>query len=247
MTSRPRRRKITPRDLDILTALDRCPLTAEQLLKLSQTFNSPFNSPRRVRRRLQALADAGRVRRWPYATAGRGGSPWYYQLSLDGYRTLYGDDAKPPTKRCLAEIGISRHHHTRCLADFIVHTAVAAHSRGFEMINFHRENTLRLAVGDETLFPDCAFQLSSSDTDPLNFFVELDNGTERLRTGKDVDSWQRKILLYNQYQDHSPNRFRLLIVNTRSSQRLQHILQLASELTSDPNRSLAYGANLAAY
>ena len=42
---------LTARDLEILTALDRCPLTAEQLLKLSQIFAAPFTSERRVRER----------------------------------------------------------------------------------------------------------------------------------------------------------------------------------------------------
>lgn len=42
MTSRPTHRNITRRDIDILNALDRCPLTAEQLLTLSKTFSRPL-------------------------------------------------------------------------------------------------------------------------------------------------------------------------------------------------------------
>ena len=114
-------RLVTARDLDILTALARCPLTSEQLLKLSETFAHPFTDLRRVRERLQILVAAGRVRQWRYATADRG-APNYYSLSPLGYRILHGEDAPPPAKRSHGPIGIARQHHTRSLADFIVHT-----------------------------------------------------------------------------------------------------------------------------
>ncbi len=83
---------LTARDLEILTARDRCPLTAEQLLKLSRSFAAPFTSERRVRERLQQLAAAGRVRRWLYATAGRG-ALGYYTLSRLGHQLLRADEA----------------------------------------------------------------------------------------------------------------------------------------------------------
>src|SRR5947208_8276573 len=91
-------RLVTPRDLDVLNALDHCPMTAVQLLKFSQTFDSPFPTEKRVRDRLHLLSDAGRVRRWQYATAGRG-APNYYTLTRLGSRLLHGDGALPPSKR----------------------------------------------------------------------------------------------------------------------------------------------------
>src|SRR5881409_3177341 len=122
MTSTQALRSVTSRDFEILAALDRCPLTAAQLLKLSETFPLPFTTERRVRERLQILCDCGRVRRSQYyATAGRGAQN-YYRLTSVGYRLLNGDDAKPPTKRYFSDIGVANHHHTRSLADFIVHT-----------------------------------------------------------------------------------------------------------------------------
>ena len=233
--------------MQILVALDRCPLTVDQLLKLSQTFDLPFQHERRVRRRLQALAEAGWIQSWPYAIPTHGAAPCYYQLTLGGYRILHGEEAQPPTKRYLAEIGVARHHHTKCLGDFIVHSAVAARRSGCSMVNFCRENTLRLDVGQESLYPDCSFQLTHAAHWEFNFFVELDNGTERVRSQKEVDSWQRKIRLYDQYQSDSDQRFRVLIVNTRSSDRLEHILRTAAQLVSNPQRSLFYGVNLAEY
>src|SRR5262245_11303929 len=120
MTSTQALPSVTSRDFEVLAALDRSPLTAGQLLKLSETFTPPFTTERRVRERLQTLCDCGRVRRSQYyATAGRGAQN-YYTLTRVGYRLLYGDEATPPTKRYFGKIGVANHHHTRSLADFIV-------------------------------------------------------------------------------------------------------------------------------
>jgi len=247
MASNSTRRLLTSRDTEILAALDRSPLTAQQLLKLSQTFQQPFTHERLVRRRLRVLADAGRVRQSWYATAGRGGSPAYYQLTLLGYRLLHGPDAEPPTKRYLADVGVAHQLHTLSLADFIVHTAVAAHRDGIRMANFVRENTFRLTVADEIIWPDCGFQLVTPVGRELNFFVELDNGTERVRSQKETESWERKIRLYDEFQDICSKRFRLLIVTTRSHDRVDRILSTARSLVRNGRRSLFYGVHLSAF
>lgn len=244
-TSRARTR-LTPRDLEILSALDRCPLTVEQLLRLSVTFADRFTSDSRVRGRLQALRAAAWLQRWQYATTDRGGAPDYYKLTLAGYRLLHGEGAQAPSRRAFHEIGVAHQHHTRCLADFIVQTAVAAHAQGLPLLDFCRENSLRLPIGDEALFPDCAFRLQLPDQS-LHFVVELDNGTERIRSDKDVESWERKIRLYEAYQNQLTRRFRVLVVTTRSRDRLERILQSAAELSSNPQRTLFYGVHLDDY
>ena len=142
---------LTARDLEILTALDRCPLTAEQLLKLSRSFAAPFTSERRVRERLQQLAAAGQVRRWLYATAGRG-ALGYYTLSRLGHQLLRADEAAPAPKRAFGPVGIARQFHALRLADFIVHTATSAPRTGLKLAGFYRENALRLTVGSESLY-----------------------------------------------------------------------------------------------
>jgi len=239
-------RHLTARDEEILLALDRCPLTVQQILKLSQTFpGHAFTSPRSVQDRLQKLREAGWVCRWTYATIGRTGAPDYYKLTLLGYRLLYGRDAAPPTKRAFSEVSIGYHHHTLCLADFIVHTLVAAHRARIHMVNFSREHTVQFSLGHDSLFPDCAFELHTPTRCRFNYLVELDNATERVRSDKDVDSWQRKIRLYEQLQDQRhPHRFRVLIVATRSADRLRHILSLAAGHARNPSRSLFYGTLL---
>jgi hypothetical protein len=249
MANDPIQRHLTGRDEEILLALDRCPLTVLQILKLSRTFHMPpFTSPRSVQDRLQKLREAGWVNKWTYATVGRCGAPDYYKLTPLGYRLLYGHRAAPPAGRHFSEIGIARHHHSHALADFVVHTAVAAHRSAARMVNFARENALRLTVGPEAVFPDCAFDLHASDGRQLSFVVELDNGSERVRSDRDAESWQRKIRLYEHLQDQQhPQRFRVLVVATRSRYRLQNILTLAATLARNPHRSLFCGVLLQDY
>jgi hypothetical protein len=236
MTSKASLRLVTPRDLEILTALDHCPLTAPQLLKWSQTFAAPFTAERRVRERLQCLCDAAWVRPSQYATAGRG-APNYYLLTPLGYRLLHGEEAAPPTKRAFLPVGLAKQHHTQSLADFVVHSVWASHRAKITFTGFYRENTLRLAVGEESLYPDCGFQLIVPGGPELGYLVEIDAGTERIRSPKDLD----------RFQDSCPKRFRVLVVSTRSRERVGHILDAAATLVRNPRRSLFYGISLPAY
>jgi len=233
----------------MLSALDRCPLTVQQMFKVSETFTEHrFTSARSVQDRFHKLRLAGWVRRWTYATASRGGAPDYYRLTLLGYRLLHGPTAQPPTKRSFHEVGIAHQHHAYSLAEFVVHTTVSACHQNIQVKNFHPENALRLTVGQEVLFPDCAFEFHCPDGRRFNFFVELDNGTERVQSAKDTDSWQRKVRLYEQFQDQiQPHRFRVLVLTTRSPDRLQHILAVASAHARNPRRSLLYAAHLDDY
>jgi hypothetical protein len=237
---------LTPRDLEVLAALDRTPLTVEQLLKLSRTFERPFTDARRVRERLQQLAQSGRVRRWRYATAGFS-APIYYTLSRLGYQLLHGPDEVPPARRSFGPVGNARQHHSRSLADFIVHTAVCAGSAGWSLVGFCRENSVRLRVGDDHLYPDCAFQLVAPGGAALSLFVELDNCSERVHSPKDAESWERKLRLYDRFQDLCRQRFRVLVIPTRGETRLRHILDAAGRVTRNPQRSLVYGVTLPAY
>ncbi len=235
--------RVTSRDLHILDCLDRTPLTAAQLLKFSQTFNSPFQSIQRVRGRLSSLRQSGLIRSWPYAIAERGTAPEYFKLTHSGYRLRHGSNASAPSKRAFREIAVGRHEHTRKLADFITHLHCSAFAAQLSVMNFQRENALALSIDEQRLFPDCAFQLRSPDSLPFNFLVELDNSTESIRSAS-VDSWERKVRLYEQYQTTTTTRFRVIIVTTRSSTRLHHILRLIREITDNPQRNLFCGVYL---
>jgi hypothetical protein len=249
MSAASTRRHLTDRDVEILQALDRCPLTAQQFLKLSQAFAGQcFTSIRSVQDRLQKLRQAGWIQGWPYAFPVRGGSPDYYRLTLLGFRLLHGEHTPSPAKRHFSELHVARHHHSHSLAEFLVHTLTAAHRRRILLKNFYRENTLPLPVAGVVAYPDSVFELHMTDGRQFNFLVELDNGTERLRSDKDTESWQKKIRLYNLLQDRTyPDRFRLLVVCTRCSGRLRAILDLAAQHATNPHRALLYGVHLDDY
>lgn len=242
---------VTPRDIEMLMALDSCPLTARQLLKLSGTFDPPFTTERRVRERLEQLRRVGWVCSWPYATTGNGGSPHYRKLTRNGFRLFHGSDTPLPSRRHFEEIGISHHHHTLSLADFIVQTFVAAHRLGIEVRYFARENSVRMEAAGSVLYPDCAFQLFTPTGRAFNFVVELDNGTERIRSPQDIESIERKLRGYDLHQSSIPSfdhgRFVVLFVTTRSSDRLTHILQAAARIMRNPKRTLFLGATLSAF
>lgn len=240
--------RITERDLEILTAIDRTPLTAEQLCRLSQTFQSSFADVHNLRRRLRALSQSGLIKSWPYAIATDGRSPRYYRLTRDGYRLLYGSDASLPHRRTFEEIHHGHHHHTLALAEFVVHLVVEGFKSGINVRHFSRENSMQLSAGEFTVRPDCAFQLVDADQRTFNFMVEVDNGTERVRSKLDVESIERKLRGYDlhqsQFRGDDPQRYRVVFVTTRSRVRLDHILQLAGAVMQNPQRTVFVGCNL---
>jgi len=239
------RARITPRDIQILAMLDIVPLTALQLRKVSQTWEEPFEARRTIRERLQRLDEAGLVRTWRYATTVPCQPTNYYTLSPEGYRLLHGPDARPPSKRHFAEVAISRHHHTQALADFLVHTWVAAPLAQVRIDCVHREGTLRLATGKESLLPDAAFELVDSDSRRLRFFVEIDCQSERILSRTPGDSIERKIRLYNRLQDALQDRFRVLfVVASGSRTRSEHILDAAAKLATNSARTLVCAVTL---
>lgn len=249
MAKRSLRRLFTPRDYEILAALDRTPLTANQLLQLSQTFSRPFTHERLVRRRLQVLSESGWLRSWNYAVASRGGSPHYFKLTRSGYRLLHGDDVKLPSRRYFEAIAVGHHHHTRSLADFIVGLTVSAHREGILVRHFARENSTKLETDEFTLFPDCVFQLLTPAGRTFNFMVELDNSTETVRSRIDVGSIERKIRGYDQHQSQytdsrDPRRYCVLFVTSRSQTRLKHILDVAASVALEPRRTVFIGTSL---
>jgi len=249
MASRSPQHLVHSRDRELLTALDWAPMTARQLLKLSATWPQPFRSQRNMRDRLQQLGEVGLVRSFRYAAVDPGQPENYYQLSREGYRTVHGPDAVLPTKGYGAEVAISRQLHTRALADVLVHTAVAAHRSRIVMTGVYRENSLRLSAGQESVYPDAAFILVAPDQNTYRFFLEIDCGTERVRSDRSDQSWERKLQVYDQVQDQwAENRFRVLIVTVRSGpERLERILNLAGRVQRSPHRTLFYGATLYAY
>ncbi len=221
----------TSRDDDIMIALTRCPLTAEELLKLSQTWSQPFTSLRRVQERMKNLTTAGQLHSWRYATTGQGGARLYYKLTLEGFRTVMQDDEmEPPTKRFFQELKPGRHRHQQALSQFIMQTYIAAHYRGIEIIDFHPENTYRIECGERPLFPDARFTLALPNGNKFTYCVELDNSTERIFSYKENDSITSKMQRYLVDMVGSPD-YRVLFVVTGAKERKKNIIEVARQLT----------------
>ena len=240
--------KIGQRDIDLLTALDRCPLTVRQIARLSQTFQSKFTDEGNLRRRLRTFLQAGIARKFPYAIASEGRSPSYYKLTRDGYRVLYGENVAMPKRRYFEAISPGHHHHTNCLADLIVHLCVTASNNECRILHFARENSVKLVAEPFTLYPDGAFVIERSDGRRFPFVVEFDNGTERVRSKQDVESIERKLRGYDvhqaQFEAHDPERYLVLFITTRSEMRLKYILDVAAEIMKQPERRVFVGCEL---
>lgn len=240
--------RLTPRDIDLLAAIELLSLTPEQLYTWSERFDQPFTDVQFVRRRLKQLRAGGLVRRWPLAIASRGTLPHYYKLTPSGFRALHGDDSlKQPRKRSFAPIGIARHQHTKSLTDFIVHVGVAAQRAGVRFLDLHPENAYCIDVGQESLWLDWRFSLVTLQA-RRTFNVELDCSTETIVSSRDTDSVGRKIRLLDQeqagYDAFDPRRSITLFVTTRSRQRMLNILAAARGIVRNPDRALIYGIYL---
>lgn len=240
--------RIGERDFELLSSIDMLPLTTSQLLQLSSTFSEPFSDEHSLRRRLRQLGQAGLISHWPYAVAGNGRSPLYFKLTRDGYRFLHSDE-ELPGRRYFEEISTGHHFHTQSLAELVVHILAQADQHGISLRQFARENSLRLEAGGFTVFPDCAFRLLSPDGRAFNFVVELDNGTERIRSTKDVESIERKLRAYDlhqaKYDAHHPGRYLVLFVAARSAERSQKILDLAASTMTNNERTVFLATDLA--
>lgn len=222
-------------------------------LQLRRQFLQPplvlLAKTRLLQRRLQRLAAAGFVRSWPYATTG--GSPHYFKLTRDAFGLLHGPDVPPPGRRHFESIAPGRHLHTRALGDFLVRLFVSAARRRIAVRNFARENALRMEADGFVLLPDCAFELHLPDGRALRYAVELDNGTERVRSDKEADSLERKLRGYDAHQAQfdalDPRRYVALFLTTRSAARLAHIIEAARTVMPNPRRTVFLFADLAAW
>jgi hypothetical protein len=245
MTSTPAT-TLTHRDEEVLAALARTPLTADQLLRYSETFAQPFTHERLVRRRLQQLGARGWVQCWQYASTSHGAVN-YYKLTTAGYRLLNGPDAVLPGRGFFQPVSLALQQHTQHLAEFIVQSQRAAHrAHGVELLQYYRDGQLVLEQDQQRLVPDGGMQLKCRQR-PYNFLVEIDCGSEPVRSGKERDSLERKLRLYDAYHQASPGSFRVLTLFTKAGPRMAHFLKLADELAVHRNRRLFYAAPLAEY
>ena len=241
---------LTSRDMEILTSLDRTPLTPKQLQVVSQSFQRPFANETLARRRLGRLRDAGFTRCFPYSLVSDGRAPKYWKPTPTGYRLLYGQDSELPNRRYFNEVSVGNHFHTHAIAELVSHLVACGSKHGIVMDRYMRENSLVLEANQHKVLPDGAFRLTRKHQPdrPYSFVLELDNGTERVRSTRDVESIERKVRAYDAHQSQfkrdDPNRYLVLFVTTRSVTRLNYVLDSCAQLIRNQNRTLFLGATL---
>ena len=247
---------LSPRDLALLRLLDLTPATAVQIRNASITFgDDPFRDERRVRERMQSLADAGLARSVPAAIPG-GGVMLYYRLTQEGFRSAFPDVIDNPPRVSISEIAPSRLRHAMVTADAIVHTLVACHERGVRVLKTTGDGRLTLAIGEHRQQPDFHMQLAFAGR-TFNLVFEIDNATEPLDSHRE-QSIRTKILGYETYQDWvlrswkdsgehgSRPSFRVVFLTT-GAERANHILWLARDLARNKDRRLVYATTQDAY
>lgn len=247
---------LSARDEALLRLLDRTPATTMLLLKASETFaGEPFRDERRVRERLQTLADHHFLRTFP-ASEGVGGPVNWYKLTAEGYRALHGPDAELPHRSRFEAIAPSRFQHTQALAEIIVQTFVAAHRNRTDIPFCCGDGEAVLEVGVQKYRPDCFFQFSQSSR-RFNVYFEIDQSTESLDSHAE-QSIRTKLTHYEACQDlfwhwwkdqdeRGARPYFRAVFLTRSQDRANHILWLARESARNADRHLVYAATQAAF
>ena len=249
---------LSARDRLLLGLLARTPATTTLILKASETFSGePFHDERRVRERLQTLAEAKLVRAFP-ATQGVGGPVNWYELTAEGFRccSVHGADATLPHCSRFDAIPPSRFQHTQVLAEIIVHSLVAAHRDRCTVPYFQGGGEARIYVASHTFYPDCFFQFALAGKQ-LNAYFEIDQSTESIDSNAE-QSIRTKLLNYEAYQDlliawwknqphPAPRPIFRAVYLTRSQERAYHILWLAQTCARNADRHLVYAATQDAY
>jgi hypothetical protein len=247
---------LSARDQSLLRLLARTPATTSLILKASETFpGEPFHNDRRVRERLQTLAESGLIRAFP-ATHGVGGPVNWYKLTAEGYRTVHGAEMTLPHRSRFEAIPPSRFQHTQTLAEIIVHSLVATHRDRCTVQFFHGDGEARIDVSSHTFYPDCFFQFAVAGKQ-FNAYFEIDQSTESIDSNAE-QSIRTKLLNYEAYQDslvawwkgqgeRGPRPYFRVVFLTRSQERANHILWLAQTCARNADRHLVYSTTQDAY
>ncbi len=237
-------RHITARDREILCSLYRDPKTPDQLLRESMVFDHPFHTRVRLQVRLKQLTDAGFLKRWRYFDGTDGAAPYYYKLSPEGFRLIFGPDSSPPTKRYFSEISPSLHRHHRAVADCNIQMLIAAKRSGIDIEEFHPQDSLKLSVGNERIMPDATWQLVPQNGRIHRFYFEIDCSTESLTSRKHANTLEQKIRRYESLHYESQQPFRVVFVFTQSPDRMKHFHDLTTRVLKNHHRVIFYGIEL---
>ena len=238
--------QLTHRDEQTLFALQKLPLTSQQLFRLSQTFSEPFPSERVLRRRMKRLEEEEIVRRFYYAFPSDGRNPAYWRLTRQSYRLINGLTGEDPLPRrsFFAPMGVSLHFHTHRVSEVVVEMLTKAHENGITVEELSIEKSLALHAG-EWITPDASLTLLTQEGRSYRFFCEIDTASERVATKQRLpSSIQKKLEFYERYRLSNPDPFRVLFVCTSSKQRALNILHFGAGLTNNHSAQSIYAAFL---
>ena len=236
--------QLTYRDQQALLALQKLPLTSQQLFRLSQTFSHSFPSERVLRRRMRRLEEEEIVRRYYYAFPSAGRNPAYWRLTRQSYRLINGLTGEDPLPRksFFAPMGVSLHFHTHCVSEVLVEMLIQAHQHGIEIVELSVESSLELNNGDY-ITPDATIELQLQNGRRNRFLLEIDTASERVATKQRLpSSIQKKLEYYERYRLTNPDPFRVLFVTTSSKQRASNILRFGAGLTNNRAAHRVYAA-----
>jgi hypothetical protein len=234
----------TGRDRQIHEALRLTPLDAQQLLKLSETFERPFTSDRKVRERMQEHQAAGWTTTRYYATTGAGQLN-YYQLSQDGFCLLEGPRAALPPRSFFRDVSPALQRHTRHVADVLVQTHVHAHRLGLPIIEHLGENQESLSLANRSLKPDGSLLVATQDG-VFRFYDEIDEATEPIASNRQRESLEAKIRFHEDYQNATGERYRVRLFFAKAGPRMHQFLRLAAQHASR-QRTIFYAVLLDQY
>lgn len=213
-----KRIRLWKRDYDIIENLKNGLFTTGQLAKLF------FSSQKKAAERLILLFKAGLADRFQAPLDEAKGKPEYVYCKKNG---------KIPKN-------YSHIKHSLAITDFYVWLIEKTKQVQDMVAKFYYGTTLEdKGLHGGLLLPDAFFVLEKADK-KLLYFVEIDLGTETLRSGSNY-SFEGKLDLYadifdseeyNKFLNHKFVGFRLLCVFT-SQKRMQNFLGIAKEKNSD--------------
>jgi len=238
--------QLTHRDEQTLLALQKLPLTSQQLFELSETFSNSFPSERVLRRRMQRLGEEGMVRRFFYAFPANGRNPAYWRLTRTSFRLLNGLTGQDPLPRrsFFSPMGVSLHFHTHSVAQVVVRLLVDAYRNGTGVEDLQVEAGLAIGEGEQ-IVPDVTLTLRCGEGKQYLFFLELDTASERVSTLQRLpSSIQKKLEFYERYRRLSREAFRVLFITTSSKQRALNILRFGAGLTNNYSAQSIYASFL---
>jgi hypothetical protein len=225
-------------------------LSASQITKLH------FPNEKKARRRLRLLHNAGyliRFGRPNLEAVGRG--EYVYYLSSQGAEEIR--EEKIPKRR---PKGLATIEHLLLLNDFRISLELACRGSQFstafiaeydkrdERARTFEKRTTDWVVIPETkervrFTPDGVFSIANTEGKNVLFFLEIDRGSENLRSSGSNKGFAERIAVYKRYMDSNGysrygedfnyefKGFRLLIV-TSTQHRLEELKRIASEADS---------------